>query len=162
MDRKTNSSVTHLQINRPRPLQPSSFHPVTNTQPDSDNYSGFRPRCTHASVFLGSLRCKTGRCAPPPPDHRSFAAPLLRKAGGKTKNKILESVIVPFSSTIPSPLIPPSPRPPSRLQVGWIITGRTNQASLDWDRQTGSTSQNVNLELFLALWMIRPDNSRST
>jgi hypothetical protein len=35
--------------------------------------SGFWPR-KRAPVFLGSLPCQTGRCAPPPPDHRSFAA----------------------------------------------------------------------------------------
>jgi hypothetical protein len=37
-----------------------------------------RARALRASVFLGSLPCPSGRCAPPP-GHRSFPAPLKIK-----------------------------------------------------------------------------------
>jgi hypothetical protein len=54
--------------------------------------SGFWPRVRarelRAPVFLGSLTCQTGRCAPPA--HRSFGAPH------KIKNKYFGKKMHPF------------------------------------------------------------------
>ncbi len=59
---------SRLAVLSPTPIPTHAVH-YTNT-------SGYWPR-VRAPVFLDSLPCQTGRCAPPLPAHRSFAASYL-------------------------------------------------------------------------------------